>query len=193
MPEKERARTRVYLMATAGLRRLDKKIQEAVLESCRITLRASGFMFHDSWASVITGKLRSIQYTTSHHLHAPILTIFHILEIHEAWEGLYCFCARSCARIMFLKWNWPHILIKSFMNILGSVHWFVVNVSRFRGGCVRLGLGQLRTRLSPWRSASNYRNRRAWWCICSGTRILSEVSKPGSVFYDLLCSNQSMV
>jgi len=56
VPEKERSRTRVYLMATAGLRRLDKKIQEAVLSSCRTVLRASSFLFHDEWASVITGK-----------------------------------------------------------------------------------------------------------------------------------------
>lgn len=57
VPEKERSRTRVYLMATAGLRRLDKKIQDAVLDSCRAVLRASGFLFQDEWASVITGTL----------------------------------------------------------------------------------------------------------------------------------------
>lgn len=42
-------------MATAGLRRLDLGIQETILESCRVTLRASGFKFRDEWASVITG------------------------------------------------------------------------------------------------------------------------------------------
>ncbi|KAG0611610.1 hypothetical protein M758_7G152800 [Ceratodon purpureus] len=55
VPEKERSRTRVYLMATAGLRRLDKTIQEAVLDSCRKVLRASSFQFRDEWASVISG------------------------------------------------------------------------------------------------------------------------------------------
>lgn len=55
VPAKERSQTRVYLMATAGLRRLDKKIQEAVLDSCRNVLRASGFLFRDEWASVISG------------------------------------------------------------------------------------------------------------------------------------------
>lgn len=57
VPEKERSNTRVYLMATAGLRRLDKKIQEAVLDSCRKVLHASSFLFRDEWASVITGTL----------------------------------------------------------------------------------------------------------------------------------------
>ena len=47
-------------MATAGLRRLDKKIQEAVLESCRKVLHASSFQFRDEWASVITGKFLRI-------------------------------------------------------------------------------------------------------------------------------------
>lgn len=55
VPEKERSQTRVYLMATAGLRKLDKSIQEAVLDSCRQVLRASSFWFQDEWASVITG------------------------------------------------------------------------------------------------------------------------------------------
>ncbi|KAI5081917.1 hypothetical protein GOP47_0001660 [Adiantum capillus-veneris] len=42
-------------MATAGLRRLDVQVQESILESCRVTLRASKFKFRDDWASVITG------------------------------------------------------------------------------------------------------------------------------------------
>lgn len=55
VPEKERGATRIYLMATAGLRMLDLDIQNAILESCRIVLRASSFKFKDNWASVITG------------------------------------------------------------------------------------------------------------------------------------------
>jgi hypothetical protein len=62
VPEKERSRTRVYLMATAGLRRLDKKIQEAVLESCRNVLHASSFQFRDEWASVISGTFFHIRF-----------------------------------------------------------------------------------------------------------------------------------
>lgn len=56
VPEKERSRTRVYLMATAGLRRVEKKTREAVLESCRQVLRKSNFWFQDEWASVISGE-----------------------------------------------------------------------------------------------------------------------------------------
>lgn len=55
VPEKQWSRTRIYLMATAGLRRLDKKVQEAVLESCRTVLHGSTFLFQDEWASVISG------------------------------------------------------------------------------------------------------------------------------------------
>lgn len=46
---------------------------------------------------------------------------------------------------------------------------------RFRGGGVCLGLGQLRAGLSPWRSSSDNRNRRAWWCVCSGTRVHNSI------------------
>ena len=55
VPERERENARIYLMATAGLRRLDVVIQERILESCRIVLRASGFRFRDEWASVVSG------------------------------------------------------------------------------------------------------------------------------------------
>lgn len=55
VPERERAEARIYLMATAGLRRLDDQIREDILESCRVTLRASKFKFRNEWASVITG------------------------------------------------------------------------------------------------------------------------------------------
>ncbi|KAL3685910.1 hypothetical protein R1sor_003932 [Riccia sorocarpa] len=55
VPQKFRTATPLYLMATAGLRLLDKDVQEAILSSCRNKLRAAGFMFKDEWASVITG------------------------------------------------------------------------------------------------------------------------------------------
>lgn len=56
VPMKLRGDTEVRLMATAGLRLLDVKVQERILESCRRVLRLSGFKFHDDWASVITGS-----------------------------------------------------------------------------------------------------------------------------------------
>uniref|UniRef100_A0ACD5WZ08 Uncharacterized protein n=1 Tax=Avena sativa TaxID=4498 RepID=A0ACD5WZ08_AVESA len=48
--------TEVRLMATAGLRLLEDRVQEAILASCRDVLRASGFRFEDSWAKVIPGS-----------------------------------------------------------------------------------------------------------------------------------------
>ncbi|TVU46828.1 hypothetical protein EJB05_06397, partial [Eragrostis curvula] len=50
------AHTEVRLMATAGLRLLDESAQEAILASCRDTLRASGFRFENAWAKVIPGS-----------------------------------------------------------------------------------------------------------------------------------------
>ncbi|KAL2645097.1 hypothetical protein R1flu_012684 [Riccia fluitans] len=55
VPKKVRASTPLYLMATAGLRILDKDIQDVILDSCRNELRTAGFVFKDEWASVITG------------------------------------------------------------------------------------------------------------------------------------------
>uniref|UniRef100_A0A0D9X874 Apyrase n=1 Tax=Leersia perrieri TaxID=77586 RepID=A0A0D9X874_9ORYZ len=46
-------------MATAGLRLLDAAVAEAVLESCRVLLRGSGFQFQDDWATVISGMLHN--------------------------------------------------------------------------------------------------------------------------------------
>ncbi|KAJ0094624.1 hypothetical protein Patl1_15944 [Pistacia atlantica] len=48
--------TEIRLMATARLRLLDLKVQEKILRACREVLRASGFMFRDEWATVITGS-----------------------------------------------------------------------------------------------------------------------------------------
>lgn len=50
------AEAEVRLMATAGLRLLEERAQEAVLASCRAVLRASGFRFEDAWAKVIPGS-----------------------------------------------------------------------------------------------------------------------------------------
>ncbi|GLT27805.1 hypothetical protein SLA2020_027780 [Shorea laevis] len=57
VPKELWAETEIRLMATAGLRPLDIGVQDEILESCRRVLRASGFKFHDDWASVITGIL----------------------------------------------------------------------------------------------------------------------------------------
>lgn len=48
--------TEIRLMATAGLRLLDMKVQEMIIRACRNVLRASGFRFRDEWATVITGE-----------------------------------------------------------------------------------------------------------------------------------------
>uniref|UniRef100_A0A7N0TSN1 Apyrase n=1 Tax=Kalanchoe fedtschenkoi TaxID=63787 RepID=A0A7N0TSN1_KALFE len=56
VPRGSWARTEIRLMATAGMRLLDGKVQEEILESCREVLRGSGFMFKDDWASVISGS-----------------------------------------------------------------------------------------------------------------------------------------
>ncbi|XP_010066911.2 probable apyrase 6 isoform X1 [Eucalyptus grandis] len=48
--------TEVRLMATAGMRMLERRVQDQILDSCRKVLRASGFQFQDEWASVITGS-----------------------------------------------------------------------------------------------------------------------------------------
>lgn len=50
------AAAEVRLMATAGLRLQEGRLQEAILSSCRDVLRASGFRFEDSWAEVIPGS-----------------------------------------------------------------------------------------------------------------------------------------
>ncbi|KAF8021473.1 hypothetical protein BT93_G1805 [Corymbia citriodora subsp. variegata] len=48
--------TEVRLMATAGMRMLERRVQAQILDSCRKVLRVSGFHFQDEWASVITGS-----------------------------------------------------------------------------------------------------------------------------------------
>lgn len=56
VPKELWGETEIRLMATAGLRLLNVKVQQSILESCRRVLRFSGFKFHDDWASVITGS-----------------------------------------------------------------------------------------------------------------------------------------
>jgi len=63
VPNKEWSKTRVYLMATAGMRRLNENVREAVLASCREVLQASNFLFYDKWASVISGLLPSPSFS----------------------------------------------------------------------------------------------------------------------------------
>ncbi|KAK9750767.1 hypothetical protein RND81_02G220400 [Saponaria officinalis] len=48
--------TEVRLMGTGGLRLINEKVREMILEDCRRVLRLSGFKFRDEWASVITGS-----------------------------------------------------------------------------------------------------------------------------------------
>lgn len=53
----------VRLMATAGLRLLEERAQEAILASCRDVLRASGFRFEDAWAKVIPGTAFALPFS----------------------------------------------------------------------------------------------------------------------------------
>eukprot|EP00246_Nothoceros_aenigmaticus_P009008 TRINITY_DN2428_c0_g2_i1.p1 TRINITY_DN2428_c0_g2~~TRINITY_DN2428_c0_g2_i1.p1 ORF type:complete len:519 (+),score=72.59 TRINITY_DN2428_c0_g2_i1:415-1971(+) len=56
IPEREWPETRLYLMATAGLRLVETAIRNRILDSCRGALRKSPFLFEDEWASVISGS-----------------------------------------------------------------------------------------------------------------------------------------
>nr|DAD29211.1 TPA_asm: hypothetical protein HUJ06_030679 [Nelumbo nucifera] len=56
VPKSEWKKTKVRLMGTGDLGRLDMDVRKAILESCRLVLRSSGFLFKDEWASVITGQ-----------------------------------------------------------------------------------------------------------------------------------------
>jgi apyrase len=55
----------VRLMATAGLRLLEERAQEAILASCRDVLRASGFRFEDAWAKVIPGTVFLLPFSAT--------------------------------------------------------------------------------------------------------------------------------
>ncbi|KAK4429995.1 putative apyrase 6 [Sesamum alatum] len=56
VPREKWAHTEVRLMATAGMRLLKHEDQKRILNACRRILNASGFRFHDDWATVISGS-----------------------------------------------------------------------------------------------------------------------------------------
>lgn len=56
VPAEQWAEADIRLMATAGMRLLQKGDQEKILNVCRRVLRASGFRFRDDWATVISGR-----------------------------------------------------------------------------------------------------------------------------------------
>ncbi|KAK9818195.1 hypothetical protein WJX72_008615 [[Myrmecia] bisecta] len=60
VPAREQAATEVHLLATAGLRLLEPRVAEAILESCRNILLASPFAFRKSWASILSGTLEGV-------------------------------------------------------------------------------------------------------------------------------------
>jgi hypothetical protein len=89
VPKKEQSKTRVYLMATSGLRRLDENVREALLDSCKDVLRASKFLFHDKWVSVISGREKGIYAWVSANyalgtLHSDPLQTTGIIELGQA-------------------------------------------------------------------------------------------------------------
>lgn len=65
VPKEHWGKTEIRLMATAGLRLVEGKVQERILESCRKVLRLSGFKFHHDWVSVISGMVMRV-YALSH-------------------------------------------------------------------------------------------------------------------------------
>jgi hypothetical protein len=70
VPQSQWERTPLHLMATAGLRMLPDEQAARILEEARRTLAASGFLFRDAWARIITGQQEglfgwaSINYAT---------------------------------------------------------------------------------------------------------------------------------
>jgi hypothetical protein len=60
VPASMRADTPLFLMATAGLRRVEERVAEEILESCRKVLSGSGFMFRPEWAIVISGTFEGV-------------------------------------------------------------------------------------------------------------------------------------
>lgn len=56
IPSKRWHKTPVLLLATAGLRLLAPEQAEAVLNVCRVELAASGLLFRQQWASIISGE-----------------------------------------------------------------------------------------------------------------------------------------
>uniref|UniRef100_A0A0E0QJG1 Uncharacterized protein n=1 Tax=Oryza rufipogon TaxID=4529 RepID=A0A0E0QJG1_ORYRU len=91
VPPESWAETDVRLMATAGLRLLDAAVAEAVLDSCRVLLRGSGFQFQDDWATVISGML--------HNESVEFLSFVYSGKVrsHRAEEGMYAWIAANYA------------------------------------------------------------------------------------------------
>uniref|UniRef100_A0A1J3HN81 apyrase n=1 Tax=Noccaea caerulescens TaxID=107243 RepID=A0A1J3HN81_NOCCA len=56
IPKEMLKRAEIRLMATAGMRLLNVTVQEKILQVTRRVLGASGFLFRDEWASVISGS-----------------------------------------------------------------------------------------------------------------------------------------
>ncbi|VFQ74836.1 unnamed protein product [Cuscuta campestris] len=56
VPREFWGRTKIRLMATAGMRLLESEVQEMIMGVCRKVLKGSGFMFQDDWATVIPGS-----------------------------------------------------------------------------------------------------------------------------------------
>ncbi|TKY50019.1 apyrase 6 [Spatholobus suberectus] len=60
VPRREWGNTKVRLAATEELEGLGAEEAEKVLECCRRALRASGFLFKDEWARVVSGEEQGI-------------------------------------------------------------------------------------------------------------------------------------
>ncbi|XP_052184939.1 probable apyrase 6 isoform X2 [Diospyros lotus] len=56
VPRSEWRNTKVQLMCTTEVERLELRSREAILESCRRVLRSSGFLFKDQWAAIMEGE-----------------------------------------------------------------------------------------------------------------------------------------
>lgn len=60
VPENLRSQTPIHLQATAGLRSISSSDAQLILEAVRDTLQSSGFLFHRSFASIISGDQEGI-------------------------------------------------------------------------------------------------------------------------------------
>ena len=56
VPRAAQHRTPVMLMATAGLRSVEREAAEMILDSCRTAIRATPFRFEHEWAEVLPGS-----------------------------------------------------------------------------------------------------------------------------------------
>ncbi|EEF40748.1 adenosine diphosphatase, putative [Ricinus communis] len=61
VPKKQWGNTEVQLLANAeDMERLEFKVKEMILESCRRVLRESGFVFKDEWARIMEDKEKGV-------------------------------------------------------------------------------------------------------------------------------------